>query len=125
MLWACVVTSNSTALVVRDAATRTRLAGYLSSAGIRVSEYEDSPPMGTAVATAVWVIAADEDPASALALLGSWLGSGIQRRAIVVTRAPSSVRTALHNDEDRLQILIPPVFPWQLVDAVRATREAV
>lgn len=121
VLWAFRVTSNTTALVVRDAATRTRLAGYLSSAGIRVTEYEDTPPMATALATAVWVIAGAEDASSALALLGSWLGSGTQRRAIIITRAPSTVRTALRDDEDRLQILIPPVFPWQLVDAVRAT----
>jgi hypothetical protein len=109
------------ALVVRDAETRARMAGYLKEAGFEVQAFEHAPPMATTTGTVVWVIGDDRPKETAL-LVRSWLASRSYRRAVLVTRWPSSVRTALQVDEARLQILVPPVFPWQLVDAVRAAK---
>ena len=113
------------ALVVRDAATRARLAGYLRDAGFEVQPFEHAPPMATTTSTVVWVIADEDGPKEAAMLVRSWLISRSHRRAVIVTRSPSSIRGALQVDEGRLQILVPPVFPWQLVDAVRLSAKAV
>lgn len=110
-----------TALVVRDAEVRARLEGYLRDAGFDVQSFEHAPPMAASTSTAVWVLA-DDEPAESPLLLRAWLVARSQRRAVIVTRSARAVRGALRVDEARFQILVPPVFPWQLVDAVRAAK---
>src|SRR5688500_16672017 len=110
-----------TALVVRDAETRTRLAGYFESAGFEIQKFADTPPASCTTSTIVWVIGEDEHAAAAQSIR-SWLASRPHRHVVIVTRNPTPMRLALQMAESRLQILVPPVFPWQLVDAVRAAR---
>lgn len=125
MLRVIGVMQDIAALVVRDAKTRARLADYLRDAGFGVQAFEHAPPMATTTSTVVWVIANEDVPKEAAMLLRSWLISRSHRRAVILTRSPRSIRGVLQVDEGRLQILVPPVFPWQLVDAVRLSAKAV
>jgi len=125
MLRVIGVMQDIAALVVRDAGTRALLAEYLRDAGFEVQTFEHAPPMATTTSTVVWVIANEDVPKEAAMLLRSWLISRSHRRAVILTRSPRSIRGVLQVDEGRLQILVPPVFPWQLVDAVRLSAKAV
>lgn len=101
------------ALVARDRETHARLTNYLQDAGFVIRELADAPP------AAVWVVDKDDDPQALAAEVRPWLGSRSARRAVIITSRPTAVRVAVGIDERRLAILIPPVFPWQLVDALR------
>jgi len=104
---------DTVALVARDPETRARLAGYLQDAGFRVRD-------ATADASrTVWVIDKEQDPRAIIEQIRPWLDVRDARYAVIITWRPTTVRDAIGNDELRLSILVPPVFPWQLVDALR------
>lgn len=108
------------ALVARDAATRSRLTGYLVDAGFVIEEFADTPPITGGSTWAVWVIDREEEAHTVAARIRPWLIARTTRRVVILTWRPRSVRDLLDHDHQRLELLVPPVFPWQIVDALRA-----
>lgn len=103
---------DTVALVARDPDTRAHLIGYLEEAGFRVRDTADA-------SQAVWVIEKDQDPDTVASEIVPWLGARETRHAVIITWRPTTTRVAIGLVEARLSILIAPVFPWQLVDALR------
>ena len=103
---------DTVALVARDPDTRAHLTGYLEEAGFRVRDTADA-------SQAVWVIEKDQNLDAVASEIVPWLGAHETRHAVIITWRPTTVRVAIGSVEARLSILIAPVFPWQLVDALR------
>jgi hypothetical protein len=112
VLWGCAV-PDTVALVARDPDTRARLTGHLLQAGFHMRDAASD------ASQAVWVIDKEQDPQSIASEIRPWLHARAARHAVIITWRPTTVREAIGLDEARLSILIPPVFPWQLVDALR------
>jgi hypothetical protein len=108
------------ALIARDAATRSRIERCLADAGFAIEPFIDSPPIAGGSSAAVWVVEQDDDAEAIATRIRPWLIARAKRRAVVHTYRPSSIREMLDHDLDRLSVLVPPVFPWQIVDALRA-----
>lgn len=108
------------ALVARESATRTRIGQYLADAGFEIEPFSDTPPIAGGSIAAVWVVEQHDDAEAAAARIRPWLIARTSRRAVILTYRPSSIRDVLDHDIDRLAVLVPPVFPWQIVDALRA-----
>ena len=70
---------------------------------------------------AVWLTERDVDVRAAETVLGGWLRRGADRRAVVVTWRPTALRGLVDAHGGHLVVLPPPVFGWQLVDALRAS----
>jgi len=108
------------ALVSADARTRGELARYLEEAGFAVTELAQ-PPRARAATALVWLTERELHPRVAETVVRAWLSAGSEaRRAVVVTWRPAALRALLDEYEGRLFVLPPPVFGWQVVDALRA-----
>jgi hypothetical protein len=105
-------------LVARDASARGDLARYLAGAGFGV---RDIDPAELAVppdtGSLVWLVDRDVDPDGEL--IESWLAGAADRSAVLVTWRKSALRALIERFADRLVVLAPPVFGYQLVDALR------
>jgi hypothetical protein len=115
VLWAASV-SLTIALVASDETTRATVSRSLVEAGIAIEVHDRAPP--AAAFAVVWVVERG-DEASAARVIGRWLAGRAARRAVVVTWRPDTVRAGLAAAADRVVLLVPPVFPWQIVDALR------
>jgi len=103
-------------LVARDATSRSALATYLAGAGFAVHEL-DEPPSHDSARSLVWLTDRDVEPCASVE---SWLANGAERSAVIVTWRRSALLALIKRFADRLVILAPPVFGYQLVDALRA-----
>lgn len=105
-------------LAASDRKLRHELAQYLEGAGFRVDEL-DTPSDPDAARALVWLTDRGDDPRAIAATVTSWLEIGAPR--IVVVAWKLAMLRALHEAYGaRLAILPPPVFGWQVVDALRA-----
>lgn len=111
---------DAVALVAREAATRSRITAYLVDAGFVIESFLDTPPISSSTTSAVWIVDRDDDVRVVSDRIRPWLIARASRRVVILTWRPSSVRDVLDSDADRLAVLVPPVFPWQIVDALRA-----
>jgi hypothetical protein len=103
-----------------DARVRDELAHYLTDAGFEVSQFE-LPPRPTSLWALVWLAERDVQTRTVERVVGSWLRPGHGRRVVVVTWRPAALRALVDQHEGRLLVLPPPVFGWQVVDALRST----
>ena len=108
------------ALVARSAEVRSRLSGSLADAGYTIEAFAETPPITSAPTTAVWVVERDDERHTVADLIRPWLIARTARRAVILTWRPRSVSELLGPDLERLAVLVPPVFTWQIVDALRA-----
>jgi hypothetical protein len=109
--------SRQVLLVSRDATARAELARYLANAGFDVCEL-DRPPASHDAASLVWLAERDDD--AEVSVVESWLAAGDHLAVIVSWRKPA-LRSLVERFQDRLVVLAPPVFGYQLVDALRLT----
>jgi hypothetical protein len=107
------------ALIARDPSSRAQIATCLADAGFSIEAFVDAPPVDGTLVSAVWVVERNEEPNAVAESIRPWLTAGRRRRAVIVTWRPSSVRDVLA-DSDRYEVLVPPVSPWQIADALRA-----
>jgi hypothetical protein len=68
----------------------------------------------------VWLAERDLQPRVVETVVALWLKRGGDRRVVVVSWRPAGLRSLLDTYEGRLFVLPPPVFGWQVVDALRA-----
>lgn len=108
------------ALVGPDGAGRRDLARYLEASGFDVSLVEPPPPASAASLAMVWLTERDDNPIDSADTIASWLDAVPARRAIVVTWRPAAFRAAFEAHDDRLAVLVAPVFGWQISDALRS-----
>jgi hypothetical protein len=102
-------------LVSRDATSRSDLATYLAGAGFAVHEL-DEPPSHDSARSLVWLTERDVEPCGAVE---TWLANGEERSAVIVTWRRPTLLALVKRFADRLVVLAPPVFGYQLVDALR------
>jgi hypothetical protein len=105
--------TNGVFLIARDGG---ELARYLENAGFEIREL-DRPPTVHEASSLVWLTERDDEPD--VAIVEAWLDGGVDRRAIVVTWRKPALRALVDRFQDRLVVLAPPVFGYQLVDALR------
>ena len=105
-------------MVARDASARAIITTSLSDAGFAIDTFADTPPITGPASVAVWVIERDDEPDTVFDQIRPWLIARAMRRVVVVTWRP--LRDVVEPDRDRVAVLNAPVFPWQIVDALRA-----
>jgi hypothetical protein len=115
------VGSRLVTIIADDLQCRAELAGYLERAGfdVRVHERTDRT---RAAPSLVWLTDRAGDAARTATAIGAWLTAEDDRCAVVVTWRPSAFRAVHARHGERLAVLPAPVFGWQIVDALRATR---
>ena len=106
------------ALVSQEPRLRGELARYLGDAGFEVDEF-DQPPRPRGIWSLVWLTERDLDPRLAESVVVAWLGQAADRRVVIVTWRPTVLRGLVERHGARLSVLPPPVFGWQVVDALR------
>ena len=104
-------------LVSADASSRGDLARYLAGAGFDVREVDPAAELGAA-GSLVWLADAGDEPDSTV--IESWLAAAAERCAVIVTWRKAALRALVDRFAERLAVLAPPVFGYQLVDALRA-----
>ena len=77
---------------------------------------------GHPVRSLVWLIERDGDVSAAAEAIDAWLGASDGRCAVVITSRPAAFRAVHERHRLRIVVLPAPVFGWQVVDALRATR---
>jgi hypothetical protein len=108
---------NTLALASRDRKVRGELARYLEAAGFVVAEH-DAPPR-VRPSSLVWLTDPSSDPDEIATTASVWLAAGVQH-VVIVTWRPAMLRPLCDAHGARLAVLPPPVFGWQVVDALRA-----
>ena len=107
------------ALASTDRRTRVELARYLAAAGFEVHEF-DQPPRPHGIWSLVWLADRELHTRVAETVVRDWLAGGASRRVVIVAWRPTALRELVEQHHPRLAVLPPPVFGWQLVDALRA-----
>jgi hypothetical protein len=105
-------------LAATDRKLRRELARYLEGAGFTVEEL-DSPSDPDATRSLVWLTDRRDDPKAIAAMVSAWLEIGAPR-IIVVAWKLTMLRALYEAHGARLAVLPPPVFGWQVIDALRA-----
>jgi hypothetical protein len=107
----------SVTLVSDGAQLRGELVRYLTEAGfdVELSAFPTSTPHRST--SLVWLPDRDLPQEVVSAAIATWLERA--RRAVLVTWSPRAYRDAIEMHGERLVVLVPPVFGWQLVDALR------
>ena len=114
---------SSVTLVSDGKQLRTELVRYLSDAGFEVELSAFPPPVPDRARSLVWLPDREVDRDVVVAAIADWLDHA--RRVVLVSWTPRAYREAIEAHGDRLVVLVPPIFGWQLVDALRPpTREA-
>lgn len=107
------------ALASQDPRLRGELARYLVDAGFEVQEF-DQPPRPHGMWALIWLTERELHARVAETVVGAWLGHGRVRRVVVVSWHPTALRALADRHRTHLVVLPPPVFGWQVVDALRA-----
>jgi hypothetical protein len=108
------------ALVSGERRMRASLAQYLEAAGFEVRPYERPPRPPRRPWVLLWLTERGADAGTVAVAVQRWLAVRTRHRVVVVTWRPVAFVAALAAHPGRLQVLAPPVFGWQLVDALRS-----
>jgi hypothetical protein len=100
---------------------RRRLRNHLKQLGFEVREL-DGFPQASIYSRVVLHLDQSPDPAMRMAMEQFLRGAG---HLIVITPALAAMRGLAAPVPDRLRVLIPPVFPWQLRDALLVRPEGM
>ena len=112
--------ASTVALASFDRSTRAELARYLEASGFGVAQSE-LPPEAFGGGSLVWLAERDLEADVAETVVTSWLARGPRHRVVIVTWRPAALRELLDRHPSRMFVLTPPVFGWQVVDALRAS----
>jgi hypothetical protein len=108
---------SAVALVARADASRTQIGLYLRDAGFEVLECEELAIVSRFIGIVLVDHASGEGAAHAQ--VRSWLESAAPLRVVVISSKPVRWRTLSLVFGDRLTVLAPPAFGWDIVDALR------
>jgi hypothetical protein len=97
---------------------RGALAAYLARAGFEVHTYDE---LSIPSAFSALVLISDEMTNELRTRVRMWLRATRIRRVVVVTGKPSALDELRAAHSGRLFVFAPPVFAWDLVDALRTT----
>jgi hypothetical protein len=122
-----VSTCSSVVLVSDGKQLRSELVRYLTDASFEVRPTSFPPTGPQDGVSLVWLPDREVAPSVIATVVDAWLtprraahAAPDPRRVVLVTSQPTAFRLLLETHGTHVIVLVPPVFGWQLVDALRS-----